>query len=403
MSPGGFDALVLEIDYDDGYVAYLNGKEIARSRSMRDNGSPPAFDETSGSHEAGNPAVIDLAPFADDIRPAPELNVIAIQGHNTGLTSSDFSLIPRLLQQNLAADSINESDANGMWTFRFDPGEHDTEAKVIFDGEPHQIDIPAGRTGIDGVNDAIDVIDALVGNHATAEFICLKLVNRFVSDEISLDTYQHRTAPEWLLEVMDDAMAAWNSTEPKGHIATVLESIFDPVERTSGFWVEGARFSKIKTPFEFINSGFRALGAEVTRDDLPDRDEDMGMDLFQRDDPDGFSEIGVDWMDTLGLLERMKFSQSLGLNDSFSRSDWDIEGMLAANTIATPGDLIDYFDGLLFDGALGMARRSVLLDFAGTDETGAESPFESLGGSDRITRLRELTGLILAAPEFQYQ
>lgn len=403
VTSGGFDALVLEVDYDDGYVAYLNGKEIARSNTMRNNGSPPAYNETSGSHEAGNPAVIDLASFADDLNEAPELNVIAIQGHNTGLTSSDFSLIPRLVQQNFSADSINEAAADGVWTFRFNPGEHDIGVKVIFDGTSYQVDIPAGRTGIDGVNDAIDVIDALVGNQATAEFICLKLVNRFVSDEITLNTYQQRTAPEWLLTMMDDAIAAWHSTAPKGNIATVLNSIFDPVEQTNGFWIEGAHFSKIKTPFEFINSGFRALGAEVIRDDLPDRDEDMGMDLFQRDAPDGYSELGVDWMDTLNLLERMKFSQSLGLNDSFSRSDWDIDAMLSANGISTPDELIDYFEALLFDGTLGMVRRSVLIEFAGSDETGALSPFENLAPAAQTTRLRELTGLILATPEFQYQ
>jgi len=127
------------------------------------------------------------------------------------------------------------------------------------------------------------------------------------------------------------------------------------------------------------------------------------MDLFQRDDPDGYSEIGADWMNTLNLLERMKFSQALGLNDSFSRSDWDIGATLSANGISTPGELIDYFDALLFDGTLGMARRSVLLEFAGSDETGAPSPFENLAPAAQTMRLRELTGLILATPEFQYQ
>lgn len=403
VTPGSFDALVLEVDYDDGFVAYLNGTEIARSRTMNDAGTPPAFDAGSGGHEAGNPAVIDLTSFEDLIHEAPTPNVIAIQGHNTSVSSSDFSLIPRLLQRNYTADSISEAGPEGVWTFRFDPDEHDIGAKVIFDGTPYQIDIPDGRTGVAGVDDAIEVIDALVGNPPTAEFICLKLVNRFVSDEISLDTYRHRTAPEWLLAMMDEAIVAWNSTTPKGNIATVLGSIFDPVERRNGFWVEGARFSKIKTPFELINSGFRALEAEVIRGDLSDRNEGMGMDLFQRDEPDGYSEIGGDWMDTLGLLERMKFGQALGLNNSFSRSEWDIAVTLSANGIATPADLIDHFDTLLFDGTLTLSRRSVLLDFANTDASGETSPFEDLGSAAQATRLRELTGLILATPEFQYQ
>jgi len=37
--------------------------------------------------------------------------------------------------------------------------------------------------------------------------------------------------------------------------------------------------------------------------------KDMGMDLFQRDEPDGYSEIGLDWIGTTTLLERINFSR----------------------------------------------------------------------------------------------
>lgn len=44
--------LVLHMDYDDGFVAYLNGVEIARAQ-MLGKGALPRFDETaSGQHEA---------------------------------------------------------------------------------------------------------------------------------------------------------------------------------------------------------------------------------------------------------------------------------------------------------------------------------------------------------------
>jgi hypothetical protein len=202
---------------------------------------------------------------------------------------------------------------------------------------------------------------------------------------------------------MDDAIAAWGSTVPAGNIATVMASILDPANRAGGFWLEGARFSKVKTPIEFINSGFRALDADVTSDSLPDRNEDMGMELIRRDDPDGFAESGAEWIDTLGLLERMKFGQALGIDDPFSLSAWDIETMLANYAIGTPGDLIDHFDSLLFGGTLSQKRRSVLLDYANTNDSGAPSPFDALGPIDKVARLRQLTGLILATPEFQYQ
>ena len=212
-----------------------------------------------------------------------------------------------------------------------------------------------------------------------------------------------RTAPDWLLTLVDDAIAAWQSTTPQGNIATVMTAILDPANQVSGFWLEGANFSKVKTPVEFINSGFRALEADVTSASLPNRNEDMGMDFFQRDDPDGYSEKGADWIDTLGLLERMKFSQSLGIDNSYSYSSWDIDATLAANGIATVEDFTSYFDNLIFDNKLPDERLSVFLKFANTNDTGGTSNFDSLSPAAKVTRLRDLTGLILSAPEFQFQ
>ena len=411
VTAGNYDALVLEIDCDDGFVAYLNGTEIARSSSMSNAGTPPAFDELSGNHEAGEPAAINLAPFAGLMNDAPATNVLAIQVHNGTLGSSDLSLIPRVLGRTYTPDSVEESDPAAVWTFRFNPGEHDTGEKILFDGALEQITIPAGRTGVDAVNDAIDVIDALAGHRLTAEFVCVKLVNKFVSDEISLDTYQSRAAPEWLLTMMDEAVAAWLGTVPRGDIGAVMQSILDPVDQLSGFWLEGANQSKIKTPIEFINSGFRALEAHLASKDLPDRTEEMGMELFRRDEPDGYAEKGVEWVDTLGLLSRTRFNQGLGKSEPYSAADWDIDATLTANNIQTPEELIDYFDNLLFSNRLPEIRRAVFLDFANTiasvDGNGtvtySSSPFGSLSPAQKITRLRELTGLILSTPEFQFQ
>lgn len=84
--------LVLRIDYDDGFVAYLNGVEVAR-RGLT--GTPPPFSATATGHEAGTAEniVVDLTA----VSLVTGENVLALQGHNTNLTSSDFSLIPELL------------------------------------------------------------------------------------------------------------------------------------------------------------------------------------------------------------------------------------------------------------------------------------------------------------------
>ncbi len=88
------DTLELSIDYDDGFIAYLNGYEIVR-RNMGAKGIFFAYNQAStGHHEAGTPEIISL-----DI--ASELliegtNVLAIQTHNSTFSSSDMSIIADL-------------------------------------------------------------------------------------------------------------------------------------------------------------------------------------------------------------------------------------------------------------------------------------------------------------------
>ncbi|MCC6235270.1 MAG: DUF1800 family protein, partial [Verrucomicrobiales bacterium] len=151
-SPEFIEGLLLSVDYDDGFVAYLNGTEIARSETMDGTGTPPRFNRAaSGSHEAGGrPDAFSLREFAHLLKPAPALNVLAIQMHNISQDSSDASILPRLVSRRTLPGSIENGDPNGLWTFRFDPDEHDTSEKVLFRDTPYQFTVPAGRTGTNG-------------------------------------------------------------------------------------------------------------------------------------------------------------------------------------------------------------------------------------------------------------
>jgi parallel beta-helix repeat protein len=93
-------ALELVIDYDDGFIAYLNGREVAR-RSIP--AGPATYQTLASSHEAGNPETIRIGTGHD----LQEWNVLAIEGHNGSLTSSDFSLIPTL---RTASDTLRNGD-----------------------------------------------------------------------------------------------------------------------------------------------------------------------------------------------------------------------------------------------------------------------------------------------------
>ncbi|MCF8461593.1 MAG: CotH kinase family protein [Flavobacteriales bacterium] len=89
--------LQLAVDYDDGYVAYLNGVEIAR-RNMGNVGTIVAYDTfATGDHEAllysgGIPEAIDVNPNLL----VSGANVLAVQVHNRFAGSSDLTSRPFL-------------------------------------------------------------------------------------------------------------------------------------------------------------------------------------------------------------------------------------------------------------------------------------------------------------------
>jgi len=93
-------AMIYYMDYDDAFVAYLNGIEIARANI---NGTPPAYNmEATTYREAtmyagGLPQEFQV-PLSTVRQVAVEgENVLAIQVHNHGISSSDMSAIPFLI------------------------------------------------------------------------------------------------------------------------------------------------------------------------------------------------------------------------------------------------------------------------------------------------------------------
>jgi len=97
--PAEITEMVFSIDFDDGFAAYLNGHEIARA-NLGEQGSPIAYNQTaSASREAtmyngGYPVSFNVAAPATML--VQGRNVLCVEGHNKGETSSDFSLIPML-------------------------------------------------------------------------------------------------------------------------------------------------------------------------------------------------------------------------------------------------------------------------------------------------------------------
>ena len=90
--PSIYDTLSLKVRYDDGFVAYINGTEVARDRAGGSPGRPLAFNaQASSSHtdsQAENFKSFLISQHIDLLKEGP--NVLAIQGLNVSAGSSDF-------------------------------------------------------------------------------------------------------------------------------------------------------------------------------------------------------------------------------------------------------------------------------------------------------------------------
>ena len=82
------ESLILQVNYDDGFVAYLNGVRVAAMNASE--GVPNLESSSRGNHEAGVPERFDISAHADQLRDGK--NVLAVAGLNGGAVSSDMSI-----------------------------------------------------------------------------------------------------------------------------------------------------------------------------------------------------------------------------------------------------------------------------------------------------------------------
>ena len=110
--PASLSRLMLMIDYDDGFVAYINGHEVARANidpQIRE----PRFNVTATAsrealmYQGGYPAfyLLDSAACASLL--VPGQNLLAVQVHNRAANSDDLSSIIYLLSR---CERAGESD-----------------------------------------------------------------------------------------------------------------------------------------------------------------------------------------------------------------------------------------------------------------------------------------------------
>jgi uncharacterized protein (DUF1800 family) len=357
--------------------------------------------------------------------------------------------------------SISGSASNivvtpGSWVLHFTTNNHDTGTKRLFTNS-----LVAARfgsafgagtsyalvlsntlaTGTNGMAEGYKVAQHLATLPYTMEFVSVKLCQLFVHENFEYGVYDY-TAPNLTLEaqLVKDCMTAWNTAAGdgrKGNIRSVLNVIFN----SALFRGQGSSHQKVKTPLEYSVSAVRALrvattdtnsytfstcdsdgyGIAGTNNNTYPLSRMGGMGLFNKPEPDGWSELGRIWLNTANLCERMRFVEHL-LMATGSGSKTTDYGNAGRNNTSDPVALlklrlpagswnndaavVDFFLGLLYpgEGAGNLGRdREAAITYLNTDDAGAASAFTSLNPSTYDTRVRTMVGFLMSLPRFQEQ
>jgi uncharacterized protein (DUF1800 family) len=344
------------------------------------------------------------------------------------------------------AGSTAVSNLVGVWTFNYKQERHKTSSKTIFPGKTvparfgppyagknYELVLPA-RTGTNGIQDGYDIVAHLANQPFTQEFISVKLCRLFVHDDFYIgdDFTDPNLSPEG--QLVKQCMQAWETSSPKGQIRPVLATIFN----SELFRGHGGSLQKVKTPLEFVVSAIRALRtpnpngtftADTDGRSLSVQgaalDRMGGMNLFDRAEPDGYTESAGGWISAGTLAERLRFVQALLTAPAQRTAAPAITD--AGNSVADPVALIklklpatdwsnaavvvDYFLSILYPGE-GKANldlyRTSAINFLNTLDNGVTpSAFSGLSMAGNPPpydiRVRGMVAMLLTLQRFQEQ
>jgi hypothetical protein len=141
--PDNIIELVLHMDYDDAFVAFINGTEITRANIGVSNQNTPYYATPDTDHEAKMysgqaPDRFDASAFTEELIEGE--NVLAIQLHNISSSSSDMTGIPFLTLGYSEQGDNNVPDILG-----FTKSNLHTDFKLTSGGETLYLFDPSGE------------------------------------------------------------------------------------------------------------------------------------------------------------------------------------------------------------------------------------------------------------------
>ena len=339
-----------------------------------------------------------------------ELHTLGVDG---GYTQNDVREVARCL----TGWGVRGGRYGGE--FEYHAFAHDRGEKMVLGNK-----IPAGG----GPEDGEKVLDILANSPATMKHVSTELCQRFVSDN----------PPEALV---NKCVATWKKTD--GNIREILNTIFNSPE----FYSRDAYQQKIKSPFEYVVSSVRAIGATVddkaiARFATVSEGNTMGMNgmgsgggmgmrgmgvgamrnagginpfaqggtgqnnvrllagqigtlgqpLFNYAFPTGYPEESTKWVSSGALIGRINFALSLV---SGKLNDVKLAELPYLSKLdQKPSNLVEQIGSALLHGQMTPATRATLLK-----QASMKPEKESIATETDLNK--RLTALVLGAPEFQ--
>jgi len=260
------------------------------------------------------------------------------------------------------------------YAFLYNANNHDTNAKdfsfPIYANGSRRIE-PRAATA--GMQDGIDLINALAFHTETARRLARRLWTWFVSEFDAPD-------PDFVDVIANFYVA--NTTEMKPVVAAVLGSRqFTDPQRF---------YTRYAWPPEFVIRTLKEVGyVGFSVNDAITPMLNMGLQLFEPPDVNGW-ELGAAWFSTAGMLARMNFASLLATNQRFALRE------LARPFKASPETLVGFSVDALTPPPLASDENGTLVAYvkAGVTWTGSDAQL--------LTKTAGLFHLITGSGEYQF-
>ncbi|HSC26691.1 MAG TPA: DUF1800 domain-containing protein [Vicinamibacterales bacterium] len=265
-------------------------------------------------------------------------------------------------------------DAARRYQFNYNAAQHDTAAKEFtFPIYPGGSRVIPARSAAAGIEDGIDLINAVALNSSTGPRLARKLYEFFINEVDPPDS-----------ALIDQISAVYYST------GCEIEPMVRRLLLSAQFRDPSNYYKRYSWPVEFVVRALKEVGwTGFSVNDALTPLVNMGQQLLEPPDVNGWA-LGPGWFSSGAMLARLNFAAQLATNQKFNLRDAFRE------SAGTPEALVSHALDRLTPREYSSASYGALLDYAGA---GA-----SWTGSDAqvATKAAGVVHLIVGSGEYQF-